>query len=103
MSELTTYWKNLTANHAKLPSKIFLLYDLLMERDPRKSGFSRITNPVKLANGQAEWSGLLEAKLDLQWALHDRNKLEPSNEAIKLLKVAQVEPSTISELLKQIR
>jgi hypothetical protein len=56
-------WKEITADKAKLSSSYFLIHDLILGRDPKKSAFTPITNKNKLMNGQTRWQGLSVATM----------------------------------------
>ena len=74
MSELNSFWKTLTNNRQQQDASIYLVYDLLRGRNPKQSGFSKITNKMKLAHGFTEYNGLRVAAINLRWALTSRNE-----------------------------
>lgn len=77
LSEYFAYWKNITRDNEKLPAHIFLLHDLILNRDPKKNSFSPITNKNKLNNGCTRWSSLIQAKKALDFcSLNKPNKRE---------------------------
>lgn len=75
MSEFSIIWKALTAGRKVQPSYIFLLHDLLLDRDPRGSSFSMKTNKLKLANGQRPWEGVDTAAKNLYYALKQSDSI----------------------------
>ena len=77
-TEFNSIWlKNLaTISRSQQASAFFLLYDLILNRDPKKSGFTPVTNNIKLANGQRPWQGLEKASRDLYHLIkHHKNSL----------------------------
>jgi hypothetical protein len=65
LNEYFKYWRELTADRAVISPSLFLLHDLILGRDPKKSAFTPISNKNKLANGGQRWSGLSKAKFSL--------------------------------------
>jgi hypothetical protein len=76
MTEFKTIWKqNLDKiNASGIASSYYLLHDLILGRDPKKSAFKEITNPRKLANGQDPWAGYKQAKIRIKWMVQ-KNEL----------------------------
>jgi len=63
------FWKEITADNAVLGSHYFLLHNLVLGRDPKRNGFSPVTNKNKLVNGHHKWGGLAGAVANVRWSL----------------------------------
>lgn len=98
MSELKSFWKNLTSNRQSQDASIYLVYDLIRGRNPKQSGFSKITNKMKLAHGFTEYNGLRVAAVNLRWALTSRNE----NLAQELCAMAGVCKDEIAKQCEQL-
>jgi len=96
LSEYFNYWKSITVDNAKLSASTFLLHDLILNRDPKKHGFSPITNKNKLANGAHAWQGLRAAAHPFKW---DR---VPTIEQAKMLELTGLSRSTISGICMRL-
>ena len=93
-----TYWKEITADNKWVPSHIFLLYDLILDRDPKKNSFTPITNKNKLNNGQNSWDGLMFAQHMVKYnSLHHPTPMEQ-----KLIELSHVDVSTLMQRVDAI-
>ena len=91
MSEYFAYWKSITRDNACLSPHIFLLHDLILNRDPKKGAFSPITSKNKLNNGCTRWQGLASACSNLGlWLDHSPNEKE-----MKLVKLSGLDVTEI--------
>jgi hypothetical protein len=75
-TEFKTLWKqNINKiDSSGIASSYYLLHDLILGRDPKKSAFKEITNQNKLMNGMDPWSGYKAAQIRLKWMIQ-RNEL----------------------------
>lgn len=99
MSEYFAYWKSITRDNARLPSRTFLLHDLILNRDPKKGSFSPITNKNKLANGSRVWQGLEEAVSSLSFRL---GRKDGSKEEKKLVELSGIDPAELKNRIGRI-
>ena len=105
MSEFKTYWKSINPSSTAYPSAIYLLLDLIKGRDPKKSGFTPITNKNKLNNGMGAWDGLDLAKKHLRYILSNidrlaENKSEYAIIAKRMLQLSNTEAADLIEKSK---
>ena len=96
LKEYFAYWKEITAKNAKLPASTFLLHDLILGRDPKKSAFTPITNKNKLANGQTRWQGLYWAIRNLEY------KVKHTAELKKMFELSGKYPIEIATIANRI-
>ena len=99
MKTFKTTWKqNIEQiNKSNRAAGYFLLHDLILDRDPKRSGFTPITNTNKLTNGQDPWRGLKSAKLQVVWLMRSNDAL-----ALKLIEESGVSKEEITDRLNAI-
>lgn len=98
-TEYYDYWRSLSRDNAKLPAHLFLLHDLIRDKDPKGNSFSPITNKNKLTNGSSTWHGLRQAVNALSfWISHGPNDREK-----KLMELAGMTPGDIQAKLSLIK
>jgi hypothetical protein len=98
LNEYFKYWRELTADRAVISPSLFLLHDLILGRDPKKSAFTPITNKNKLANGCHRWDGLASAKTSLSYSLQ-----RPSGETGMLIGLSGLTSLEISNRLNEVK